>query len=432
MLKLLILIILGLFAAVGLAQWMGDDPGLVQIVHGGLVQYQLTLVGAVILLVIGLILFDLALRLLLWLFFLPRDTRAASRRRTIRKAYRDIALGYQALTEGRWSTAEVALTRRADDSELKTLHYAAAAQAAHRQQVNWRRDDYLRKADNDTSKNAVTVGVVKAEILLEENRPDEARQVLEPLNQTYKRIPRLVALLAEAYRRLGDWDALKELLPTLGKSGVLPDSEYLALQRDTYKALLARAAQGDNAADKLNALWRDVPLELHHDEVLLIEHVGHLRDAGAADRADALLREAIQHRWNDNLVVAYGQLGRGNVASQLNVAEDWLKQHGKNPYLLLTLGRLARRNRQLGKARAYLEESLRMLPTPDGYQELGNTLEEMEEKEAAHKCFRAGLRLVTGEAEDREASEILLSKPTDKALTPAREENLPAQTPAAS
>jgi len=431
MIKLLIVVILGLFAAVGLAQWIQDDPGYVLISTANYT-IEANLVMACILVVIGLILFYAAMRLLIWLFFLPRDTRAASRRRTIRKAYRDIALGYQAILEGRWSTAEVALTRRADDSEMTTLHYAAAAQAAHRQQVNWRRDDYLRKAENDTSKNAVTVGVVRAEILLDENRPDEARRVLEPLNQTYRRIPRLVALLAEAYRRLGDWDALKDLLPTLGKTKALPDDEYLTLQRDTYKALLARAAQSSHQ-EKLNTQWREVPLELRHDEVLLIEHVGHLRDAGDADRAEILLREAIQHRWNDNLVVAYGQLGRGNAAAQLNVAEDWLKQHGKNAYLLLTLGRLARRNRQLGKARAYLEESLRMLPTPDGYQELGNTLEEMEEKEAAYQCFRAGLRLVTGEPEDREATEVLLSKPTGQALAPAGEENtVPVRTEAAS
>lgn len=427
MIKLLLVIVLALFAAVGLAQWMQDDPGYLLITSGD-ITIEANLVVASILLIIGLIVFYIAMRVLIRLLFLPRDTRAALRRGGIRKAYRDVALGYQALTEGRWSTAEVALTRRADESEITALHYAAAAEAAHRQQVSWRRDDYLRKAENDTSKNAVTVGIIKAGILLDEDNPEEARRVLEPLNNSYRRIPRVMSLLAEAYRRLGDWEPLRDLLPAIGKAQALPPEDFLALQRDTYKALMAQAAQG-NTPDKLNALWREVPLELRHDEVLLIEHAGHLRDVGAADRADTLIREAIQHQWNDQLVVAYGQLGRGNVASQLNVAEDWLKQQGKQPFLLLTLGRLARRNRQLGKARAYLEESLRMMPTPDAYQELGNTLEEMDERDAAYRCFRAGLRLVTGEAEDREASEILLSKGDGKALTPAGEEaTLPAES----
>ena len=140
----------------------------------------------------------------------------------------------------------------------------------------------------------------------------------------------------------------------------------------------------------------------------MIEHAGHLRDNNAVDEAEALFRDALRHRWSDKLVVGYSELGRGNVAEQLSVAEGWLKEdHENDPYLLLALGKLARRGRQLAKARTYLEESVKLLPNPDTYYELGGVLDELDDKESAEKCYRAGLTMLSGQPEDKTDVEIL-------------------------
>ena len=140
------------------------------------------------------------------------------------------------------------------------------------------------------------------------------------------------------------------------------------------------------------------------DEAFVIAYATALCDLNAFDDAETLLREAINRRWSPKLAVGYGMLERGNAAAQLAAAENWLVKHGDDPYLLLTLGRLAKRCQQPAKARDYLERSIRIMPTPDAYQELGEWLESVHELTYAGQCFHAGLRLLVGKPPEQQGA----------------------------
>jgi HemY protein len=197
-----------------------------------------------------------------------------------------------------------------------------------------------------------------------------------------------------------------------------------------YQNLLNNAARS-GTLEELKAIWNGAPAQLHSDETLLIHYVGHLRDQNAADDAEVLLRGALNQHWSDKLVVGYGEMGRGDVSTQLEAAEGWLQQHEKDPYLLLTLGRLAKRAHQLEKARGYFEKSVKLLPSPDAYQELGDVLEQMDDKENATQCYRTGLSLLTGQPEAKKTVELIPAggtkelakgeKPADTGSTPPDE-----------
>ena len=105
--------------------------------------------------------------------------------------------------------------------------------------------------------------------------------------------------------------------------------------------------------------------------------------------------------------------------AQLQAAEGWLQQHTDNPYLLLTLGRLAKRCRQHDKARDYLERSIRLMPSPDAYQELGDLLEQIDDRAMANQCYRAGLRLAAGQPEEKEGVELLPAASSEAGRTQA-------------
>jgi len=118
-------------------------------------------------------------------------------------------------------------------------------------------------------------------------------------------------------------------------------------------------------------------------------------------------------------------LGRGNATAQLATAEGWLAQHGDDAYLLLTLGRLAKRCQQDAKARNYLERSIQIMPTPDAYQELGELLESLHELTYAGQCFHAGLRLLVGKPQEQSGAML-------PAVETAQQLEGPAQAPAAA
>jgi hypothetical protein len=72
---------------------------------------------------------------------------------------------------------------------------------------------------------------------------------------------------------------------------------------------------------------------------------------------------ALKRKYDSHLARLYGLVRGSDPARQLQTAEGWLKEHPADPSLLLTLGRLCLQNSLWGKARDYLESSLRCSAT---------------------------------------------------------------------
>ena len=79
---------------------------------------------------------------------------------------------------------------------------------------------------------------------------------------------------------------------------------------------------------------------------------------------------------------------------QLQAAEGWLKDHPNDPGLLLTLGRLCLQNSLWGKARDYLESSLRLQRNPEACAELARLLAQLGDAERSNQLFQEGLGLL--------------------------------------
>ena len=407
--KLLIGVIIALFAAVGIGLVLRHDAGYVML---SISQWTLetSLVVFLAILIAAFFVLYWLFRILFGLLRAPRQVKVAGERRQVRKAQRLLAKGMSQLNEGNWKAAEKNLVKSADYSPTPALHYIGAAQAADKLGAAWRRDGYLRKTDNLPDKDALAVNLERAEFLLEDGEPEQAKAVLLPLRNLYPHQPRVLELLARSYEELGDWASLKKILAEIGKQKLGDQSKFKALQNEGYRDLMVHA----NTLQDLRGIWKQVPKALREDESLIIDYASQLRDHDAASEAEALFRDGLRRQWSDKLVVGYGELGRSNAIAQLTTAETWLKQHENDPYLLLTLGRLAKRGRQMDKAKSYLEQSIKVLPMPDAFGELAEVLEESGDKETANQYYRNGLRLLTGRSEEKEGV------PVDEKLLPAK------------
>lgn len=415
--RLLIIILIALFAAVGIAILLQEDPGYM-LISVGEWTIETSVVAVILALVVGFFVLYKLIRYMVRLWRLPHQLKGANRLRRSRKSQHLLAQGQKELTEGRWERAETHLLKGANYSEMPALNYIGAARAAQQLNATWRRDQYLQKASQLSQKDTLAVGLAEAELYLESHEPAKAKATLLKLHTLYPRHPRVLKLLMESHRELGEWEMLRALLPELQKRKVLNEKDYHELQLQVYRELLARTASTGTLED-LRGLWKQIPKPLHHEESLLIGYAGYLRQTDADPEAETLLREALNRQWSENLVTVYGQIGRGDVAAQLEVAQRWLEQHPNDPYLLLTLGRLARRARQWDEARNYLERSIKALPTPDAYQELGEVLEELNDKEGAGQCYRTGLRLLSGRPEVKEGVEVLPPPPKAEEAQPS-------------
>lgn len=389
--KLLIYGFLALFAAVGLALVAQQDPGYVLIARGQTtVETSLSLF--LILLVAGFIATYAVLRLAIRTWGMPRRLRRWRQVRRWRQARKATNRGLIELAEGDWAEAEKILIRTAPSSEMPLINYLSAARAAQKLNAPERRDRYLSLAHGSMAGADTAVALTQAELQLTHGQLEQALATLMHLRSIVPNHPYVLHLLMRLYERLKSWGDLAELLPALRKHHVLEATMLEALSHTVHRELLAIAANS-GSVPRLEEAWGKLPRDLRREPELVEDYARALLRLREGERAEAVLREALKRQWHEPLVYLYGLTESADTGKQLGVAEHWLKEHGRNAILLLTLGRLCVRHKLWGKARTYFESSLGTDPCPETYRELGALLASLGEDEAAAACCRKGLAL---------------------------------------
>lgn len=402
---LLVLILVVSSAALAL-----HDPGYLLIRYGQTsIESSVSLALLVLLLLFGAGYF--LVRFVLGMVRLPRRLREWRLRRQMQRARLNLQRGLIDLAEGHWERAEKTL-QKVRHSEMPLLHYLAAARAAQQLGAHERRDEYLKLAHQSMPSADIAVGLAQAELQIAHRQMEQALATLTRLHGLAPKHGYVLKLLMQLYRELHDWEGLRQLLPELRKRGVGSNNELTAIEIETYLALLNESA-GTRDLAALQLLWNRMPRALREHEQLVAAYGRHLMRLEANATAEPVIREALKRQWSEELVYLYGKLAGPDPARQLTNAEVWLKTQGKNPVLLLSLGRLSKRNHLWGKARAYLEASLGILPRSETYQELGGLLEQLKDKEGALQCYRKGMSLaVANPAETLPVAPVAAKKST--------------------
>jgi HemY protein len=338
---------------------------------------------------VGLLLY-LVVRTLTRLWSMPERLHDWQGRRRASRARHALTQGLVELAEGHWKAAENHLTRYAHQCETPLLNYLAAARAAQLQGEDVRRDEYLKFAHASMPTADVAVGLTQAELQLDHQQNEQALATLNHLRSIAPKHTHVLMLQKRLYINLQDWDKLEQLLPELWKRKAITEPEYQGLEIRVYQEKMAAVSQD---ADALQQLWLRMPKALRQRQPFLKNYASHLVELGAGASVAGLLSEFLNKQWDPELVRLYGRIKADDAASRLSIAEGWLKSHGQDPELLLTLARLCLQAKLWGKARSYLEESIAILPKVAAYQELGLLLEQLGEPDKALECFRTGLGL---------------------------------------
>ncbi|WP_019557333.1 heme biosynthesis HemY N-terminal domain-containing protein [Thiomicrorhabdus arctica] len=329
------------------------------------------------------------IRLFLNLWHLPVFWRHSRRLHRYSKAENSMAKGMIALEYGDWQTAEKQLIKSAKQSEAGLVHYLSAAKMAHNQKAYDRRDQYLQQARDEYVSDYVTIGLVEARLLWEE-QPEVALSILETLHEQH---PKHITILAEyslALRQLGLWKRLEDLLPVIKKTRAIDKAELLALEHSLLAGKLATAMDETT----LDALWAQLNSRQKLIPQVLVEYVEQRIGRGQEVGLALLIEKALKKEWNDRLVYQYGRLTLGPAFERLKKAEMWLKDQENNPVLLLSLGRLACRSQLWGRGQNHLQESLKIRPEVETYHALAQCYEaEGKDNQAALTYKEAIVRL---------------------------------------
>lgn len=390
--KILIIIAIGLIVSTGL-MWLADfEPGFVLLQYGSW-SMETSLIVFMVLFLLLLVASYLALRSLVIVQQTPKKLAVWQLTRRQHRAGEALTRGLITLEEGRWAEAERVLIRHAGNSETPLLHYLAAARAAQKQSASDRRDNYLRLAHETTAGSDIAVGVVQAELQLAANQKEQALATLQHLREVSPKHPYVLQLLQQLYSDMNQWQEVQEVLPDLRKRHVLPSSDVKALTTDATVGQLQVALNHRDWVES-ESIWQRAPAKIQQTEAMLAIYVSALIKQDKSEQASRLIEGFLRKEWSDDLVYLYGTIKQGESIAQLAQAEKWLKTQQNNPYLLLTLGRLAKVNKLWAKAEEYLQASLQYGARGETYQVLADVLAAEGKGDQVLDAYKKGLNLM--------------------------------------
>jgi|688.fasta_scaffold208965_2 HemY protein len=383
--------ILGLAAlATGLTLIADINPGYVLIAMPGQ-RIELSLNFAVILLVLGFIATYLLLRLLFTTIGLP--SRVAHFREVRRRdaAQQKMTEALREFFSGRYSRAEKSAMRAVELGAPEDVGVVVAAHAAHGLRAQDRRDGYLDRLAADPDKSDIVRAVSRAQMLLDDRRPEEALAALALLPSKHTAALRLEL---RARQRIGQWDLAPPLIDQLEKRGVFSADQADAERRHAWRQLLERRS-GDAAG--LKDLWKRLPERYRRETSIAIAAAAAFHEMGLCDEATGIIESSLETDWDSGLVTLYGECRSGNALRQIECAERWLREHRKDGALLLALGRLCAQQQLWGKAQSYFEASVAVEPTYSAHLELAQLHDRLERADDARTHYRASLALAVGQ-----------------------------------
>jgi HemY protein len=321
-----------------------------------------------------------------------------SRRNRSRRVQVAIEHGQLDLAEGRWASAQRHLYRAAEAERQPLLYYLGAARAANEQGNYAECDHLLERALERQPQAELAIALSHAQLQTDRGDTDGALVTLQAMHDRHPHNAQTLRQLQRLYQQRGEWSSVIRLLPELRKDKVLPPAELAELERRAWGENLSLAAQreedGTVGLQSLNRAWQQLTSAQRQEAPLVLAYAEQLRQLGAQVEAEDVLRSALKRKYDSHLARLYGLVRGGDPARQLQTAEGWLKEHPGDPSLLLTLGRLCLQTSLWGKARDYLESSLRVQRNPEACAELARLLAQLGDTERSNQLFQEGLGLL--------------------------------------
>ncbi len=341
-------------------------------------------------LAVGFFVFHYVLRILSNLLYLPDYMSHRHSARRAERSKNDLLKGLIEMSEGRFEQAEKILIKQASSSGTSLLNYLMAARSAQQLGAYDRRDEYLRLAHDVMPSADMAIGLTQAELQLNHKQFEQALATLNHLSNVSPKHGYVKKLQARVYQQLGDWESLGPVLTELRKMKVIEEEQLEKDEIQAYAGMLKNSIKQVDG-EKTESIWQQVPKRLKANTQLVVIYSSYLAKSDP-EQAEALIRNSLSEKWNDELAVLYSNLKVEDAIKQLETAETWLHNQTRNPILLLVLGKLSLNCQLWGKARSYFETSISVRPTAEAYLKLAELLDDkMDEPEEAQKLYQLGL-----------------------------------------
>ena len=298
--------------------------------------------------------------------------------------------GLQALNEGRHARAEALLDKAAEDPANTTLARLGARRAAIL------RGDSLAAAGQLgrlVATDALAVALENARALLEQGQAAAVIESLQPWQDKRALPPRGQLLRAQAQVALGRAQEALAQLPTLAGDAGMSAEAVAGIEREWQAAALRESAH----ADELHQRWSALSARQREPAAIVRAFAERAGALGLEAEAARALSDAIEAKWQPELVQAFGLLPAAREDERLPRAQAWLAAHPDDAALSLCLGRLFQQRQTLGPAAEAIGRAIAQGGGSEAWEALGHCYTAQDNPMRAQACYANALRVQRGE-----------------------------------
>jgi HemY protein len=274
------------------------------------------------------------------------------------RSFQELKNAMEYLFAGRYLKSLKSAQHAMHFKDTAQVSYMVAAQASHHLKQYDERDQLLEKIGSDESSTAKAI--LKAQMLIDERRAEEALEVLSHIQQKGSRQFIVQALSMRVYQILGQWPQMLRLANSLSKKNYLPP---LLGRARVHEALTQWVKSGNASAEDLLKQWNDFGQDGQNNPQWVKLFAHGLISAGDYAMAKNILDHQLDFGANEELLAIYPECGIPIEASILRTPmmqklEDWLSKDPANPSIHLALGKLCQADKLWGKSLVSLQTVL--------------------------------------------------------------------------
>ncbi|ORU90073.1 MAG: hypothetical protein A6F71_03680 [Cycloclasticus sp. symbiont of Poecilosclerida sp. M] len=388
--KIILLFVIALGVATGLAYLIHLDPGFVLVTYG---VWSLETSLAVFLFVIVVSFFGLYLALCTAFNVkrLPGKLNSWNNSRRQLTAHSRLTKGLLDSAEGNWARSEKLLTKYAAHSETPLLNYLSAAHAAQSLGAYDRRDAYLLKAGEVVPDRAKTIHLTRAKLQFAAGQYEQSLATVKQLVEVSPKHPIALMLLINVYAKLGDWEALYKVLPSIKKNDKIRAGDWQSLEKQATLKLLSNPPSTPEL--NLDIIWNNLDKQQKSESDFLSIYAKEKIKQGESRSVVEPLLKAIKSNNDTDLISLYSQLYI-DASQKIKHLEKWLQTQPNNVDLLNVLGACYLQQKLWGKAQQTLQHSIDVHATSKSYLLLGRLHEEQGvTPDKSGELYRLGLEL---------------------------------------
>ena len=260
-----------------------------------------------------------------------------------------------------------------------------AARSAHALRDFGERDQWLERAAQAPGESTNARLSTQAEMLLDEQRYEEARAILRDMHEIGPKQVATLRLLLRAEQGMENRDEVLRLLRILDKrdAGSRPLTRQLRVT-----AIVENIRQKALDVESLREFWKQLRSEYKTELPVATAAAQSFIRLGSCKDAHRIIADALEENWSQELVLLYSECEADDVLERIQHCEGWLAANPRDAALLLTLGRLCTYRELWGKAQSYFEASLSQQPTRAAHHELARLCERLGREADADRHYR--------------------------------------------